>query len=100
MTAVFNDTAERAMTHKPALGLSGQQILVQVCQQCHNSQLDQTISRAVFNVETLATLPPAVKAEAIRRINLPPDACAHMPPQRFRDLDAAEIALVQAVLSQ
>jgi hypothetical protein len=100
MSDVFTDTAERAMTHKPAMGLTGQQILVQVCQQCHNSRLDQTISRASFNVEKLAQLSPVEKQEAIRRINTAPDACDHMPPQRFRELDANEIALVTAALSQ
>jgi hypothetical protein len=96
---VFNDAQKRAMTHKVALGLSGQQILVQACSQCHNSRLDQTITRARFNVMTLGTMSKAEKAEAIRRINLPPTDCQHMPPQRFRDLDASEIALAQTVLS-
>jgi hypothetical protein len=96
---VFNDAQQRAMTHKPALGLTGQQILVQACSQCHNSQLDQTLSRARFNVMTLGMLPKAEKTEAIRRLNLPPSDCQHMPPQRFRDLDASEIAAAQAVLS-
>jgi hypothetical protein len=100
MTAVFSDADERALTFKPATGLTGAQVLVQVCQQCHNSRLDQTISRALFNVETLSTLPAAIKQEAIRRINLPVDDCSHMPPTRFRDLDPSEIALVQAELSK
>jgi mono/diheme cytochrome c family protein len=98
MAAVFTDPAQRAMTHKPALGLTGRQILVQVCQQCHNSHLDQTISRARFNVEQLDTLARGEKDEAIRRVGLPLDACSHMPPVRFRELDAAEIGLVQAEL--
>jgi hypothetical protein len=86
------------MTHKPALGLSGRQILVQACQQCHNSHLDPTISRALFDVEKLDSLSKAEKDEAVRRINLPREDCSHMPPTRFRDLDANEIALVQAAL--
>jgi hypothetical protein len=97
---VFSDATQRAMTHKPALGLSGQQLLVQVCQECHNSRLDQTISRASFNIEKLAQLPRAEKDEAIRRINTPKNACDHMPPDRFRELSAAEIALVQAELQK
>jgi mono/diheme cytochrome c family protein len=98
MSDVFTDPAERAMTHKPAAGLTGKQILAQVCQQCHNSRLDQTISRASFNVERLDLMSTAEKQEAIRRINTPSDACDHMPPQRFRELDANEIALVTAAL--
>lgn len=100
MKNVFTDPAQRAMTHKPALGLSGRQILTQICQQCHNSRLDQTISRSLFNVEILDTLPRAEKDEAIRRINLPQDQCSHMPPTRFSELDAAEIALAQAELQK
>jgi hypothetical protein len=100
LSDVFPDAAQRAMTHRPALGLNGRQILVQACQQCHNSRLDQTISRASFNVETLDTLSRLEKNEAIRRINTPKDACEHMPPNRFRELDAAEIALVQAELQR
>jgi hypothetical protein len=97
---VFSDAQQRAMTHRPAAGLNGQQILVQMCQQCHNSQLDQSLSRASFNVETLSAMSRAEKDKAIARINLPADACGHMPPARFRDLDAGEIALVQSVLKQ
>jgi hypothetical protein len=100
MTDVFSDAAKRAMTHEPALGLTGRQILVQVCQECHNSHLDQTISRAQFDVEKLDTLDRAEKDEAIRRINLPQNDCSHMPPTRFRDLGPAEIALVQAELQK
>jgi hypothetical protein len=100
MSDVFTDTTQRALTHKPATGLTGRQILVQVCQQCHNSRLDQTISRASFNVERLDSLSPVEKQEAIRRINTSPDACDHMPPLRFRELDANEIALVQAELAK
>jgi hypothetical protein len=100
MADVFDDSAQRAMTHKPATGLSGRQILVQVCQQCHNSHLDQTISRARFDVEKLDTLPRAEKDEAIRRINLPVDDCSHMPPFRFRELDAQEINLVNTELQR
>ena len=97
---VFTDTTQRALTHKPALGLDGRQLLVQICQECHNSRLDQTISRASFNIERLDTLSRGEKDEAIRRINLAKDACEHMPPDRFRELNAAEIALVQAELQK
>jgi hypothetical protein len=100
MSDVFTDAAERAMTHKPALGLSGSEILVQVCQQCHNSHLDPTISRSLFDVEHLDSMSRAEKDEAIRRINLPADSCSHMPPTRFRDLDANEISLVQTELQK
>jgi hypothetical protein len=97
---IFTDATQRALSHKPALGLNGRQLLVQVCQECHNSRLDQTLSRASFNIERLDTLSRGEKDEAIRRIHRPKDACDHMPPDRFRELDAAEIALVQAELQR
>ena len=98
MSDVFSVAAQRAMTHRPASGLSGRQILVQACQQCHNSRLDPTISRSTFDVERLDMMPRSEKDEAIRRIHLPTNDCNHMPPHRFRELDAAEIALVEAEL--
>lgn len=98
---VFLDSAMSDMTFRPAAGLDGHGILVQMCQQCHNSHLDQTITRARFNVETLATqMSAAEKAEAIRRVQLPATDCDHMPPARFRDLSAQEIQLVVQELSK
>ena len=100
MTAVFDDAQKRALSHEPALGLTGRQILVQACSQCHNAKLDQTISRASFDVGKLDTMSRAEKDEAIRRINLPTNDCSHMPPTRFRDLGANEIAAAQAELQK
>ncbi len=57
MKNVLAESAQRAMTDRTT-GLTGRQILVQVCQQCHNRRLDQTITRARFNIETLDTLDP------------------------------------------
>ncbi len=95
----FLDAALSDLAFHAAPGLDGKGLLVQMCQQCHNSQLDQTTTRARFNVQTLATaMSPQEKGEAIRRIKLPATDCDHMPPARFRDLSAAEIRLVEQEL--
>jgi hypothetical protein len=97
---VILDAALTGMGIRPAAGLDGHGILVQTCTQCHNSRLDQTLSRARFNVDTLAQMSAAEKAEAIRRINLPDTDCEHMPPKRFKELSAAEIQLAAQELSK
>ena len=60
----------------------------------------QAVERRVLEVVLAVQRPAVEKQEAIRRINTAPDACDHMSPQRFRELDGNEIALVTAALSQ
>ena len=71
-------------------GLSGKGIITQACRQCHNSRLDQTISRSRFNVDLLDTMSREEKETAILRLKLPPEDLKAMPPRRFRDLDERE----------
>jgi hypothetical protein len=97
---VFLDSAEPEMSHRPAVGLDGAGILKHMCQHCHNSRLDQSLSRANFNVEDLATLPLSEKQEAIRRLQLDPADIKKMPPRRFHTLSQAEIDLAIQALSQ
>lgn len=91
---VFLDDALPDMTLRPRPGQTGRQILIQMCRQCHNSRLDQTISRARFNVEILDQMPRGEKDEAIRRVQLPAHAARRMPPTRFRELDPTSLELV------
>jgi hypothetical protein len=84
---VFLDEGLRDMGFAPAAGLDGHALLVQTCQQCHNNLLDQTVSRALFNVERLDLLPRARKLEAIRRLQITdPSDPAKMPPALFRTI--------------
>ena len=87
------------MSFAPAPGLDARGILTHMCQHCHNSTLDQTITRARFNVEDLDAVPQAIKNEAIRRLQLPDDDIEKMPPLRFHTLSDAEIDLVIDELS-
>ncbi|TMQ28428.1 MAG: hypothetical protein E6J90_00545 [Deltaproteobacteria bacterium] len=86
----FLDSALADMSIRPKPGLDGKGILVQMCQMCHNARLDQTLSRARFNVEQLAQVSRAEKDTAIQRLQLPPADRHAMPPARFHELSAAE----------
>lgn len=87
-----------------AQGLDGEGIIRQACSQCHNSVLDQTISRARFNVDlnamsdTRGGVLTGVQRDleigtAINRLRLSHDDVRVMPPELFRSLNAAEIDL-------
>jgi hypothetical protein len=91
---VFLDSALPALSFRPKAGMSGRQILQHMCQRCHNPNLDQTISRAKFDVTKLDTMPRAEKDLAIKRLTLPMDTRLRMPPPRFGQLSDAEIQLV------
>jgi hypothetical protein len=100
MHDVLLEEAYPYMSFAPAPGLDGRGILTHMCRHCHNSSLDQSITRANFNVENLDALPQWVKDEAIRRLQLPDDDIDRMPPLRFHTLSDAEIDLVIDELSQ
>ena len=68
--------------------MDGEAIMLQACGQCHNEDMDQTLSRSRFDVD-LTRVEPMVLERAISRITLPIDDPDVMPPARFRHLDAA-----------
>jgi len=88
------DAALSDMSIRPKAGLDGHGIMVQMCQMCHNSRLDQTLSRARFNVEQLGQMSRAEKDMAIMRLQLPVDDRHAMPPARFHELSDTERQLV------
>jgi hypothetical protein len=73
--------------------------LIQACGSCHNYILDQTISRARFNID-LASLDRAALERAVERIELSPNAVGAMPPPQARQLDPGARAQVIAYLRQ
>lgn len=101
---VFLDGAMADLSFAPSQDLvtasDGKGILVQMCQQCHNASLDQTETRAKFDVTKLATMSREEKDKAILRLGLNADAFRRMPPPRFRGLTPAEIAIVTTTLQQ
>jgi len=92
---VFLDDALEAMTFQPKTGLGGREILVQACAQCHNPQLDQSITRARFDVTKLDTMSRPAKDLAIARLKMGSANRLRMPPATMRSLpdDARELAI-------
>jgi len=84
------DSALADMSITPKAGLDGHGIMVHMCQMCHNSRLDQSQSRAKFNIETLAQMSRAEKDLAIARLQLPTLDKHAMPPARFHELSSTE----------
>ena len=75
--------ARMGMSTEP--GLSGEEVLIQACSQCHNERLNQSLSRARFRPD-IASLSRAEKDAAIARLMLPPNSVFAMPPARLRVL--------------
>jgi mono/diheme cytochrome c family protein len=89
--------AEIGLQNEP--DASGAELLVQVCGSCHNDALDQTVSRARFNI-ALARMPRDELDLAIRRIELPRQHARVMPPEGARQLDAAARARLVRYLKE
>jgi mono/diheme cytochrome c family protein len=81
----FKDEDAWAMGFAVRPGSTGQQIMLQACAQCHNAKLDQSISRAKFDID-LSKMDKVAIDTAIARIMLPANDPKRMPPHRFRDL--------------
>ena len=62
---VFYDAGLRDMGFAPKKGLTGRELVTQMCQECHNSKLDLTISRENFLVDTLDSMSRMEKDLAI-----------------------------------
>jgi hypothetical protein len=92
---VFLDEALDALTFYPKQGATGREVLVQTCAQCHNPKLDQSLSRARFDVTKLDSMSQADKQKVIERLKLPASNILHMPPAMMRSLpdDALEAAV-------
>ena len=97
---VFLDSALEAMTMRTKKGATGKEVLVQACAQCHNPRLDQTISRARFDVTKLDTMSPQQKAGVIARLKLPASDRRRIPPAVFRSLTDEALNAAIAELSK
>jgi hypothetical protein len=91
---VFLDAGLPEMGFAPLPAMTGRQLLVQQCQECHNTRLDPTISRDKFLVDALDQMPRAEKDLAIERINTSVDTRLTMPPPLFRTLGDRERQLM------
>lgn len=97
---VLDDNGLSDMGLRPQPGSSGQSMLVQMCNRCHNDSLDPSLTRARFSVSSLATLSPGQKMQAISRLQMPKDSPLVMPPVRSGSMSDAEIAAAVQFLSQ
>ena len=91
---VFLDAGLPEMGFAPLPAMTGRQLLVQQCQECHHTRLDPTISRDKFLVDALDQMPRAEKDLAIERINTSTDTRLTMPPPLFRTLGDRERQLM------
>ncbi|MFZ2652815.1 MAG: c-type cytochrome [Burkholderiaceae bacterium] len=93
----------------PRPGLNGAGVVTEMCTQCHNSTLDQNITRARFNVNLAAmsngsggVLTAAERdAEigvAITRLLMPANDVRKMPPESMKTMSLADINLVASYL--
>lgn len=98
--SVLSLDAERSMNIRPREGSSGEQMIVQICGGCHNSRLDQTLSRARFNAERLDALTPVVRQTALARLQLAPTQPGAMPPPIAAYLSEEERAAITAVFQR
>jgi hypothetical protein len=87
---VFLDDGLRDMGFAPRADLDGRGLLVQMCQQCHNANLDMTVTRERFLVDLLDTMTRDEKDIAIERLGLPATDHLRMPPLLFRTITEAE----------
>ncbi|MDB4957752.1 MAG: hypothetical protein JWO36_5321, partial [Myxococcales bacterium] len=97
---VFLDSGLPEMGFAPLPSMTGRQLLVQQCQECHHSKLDPTITRDLFLVDQLDQMSAEEKARAIDRIKTPLDTRLTMPPPLFRTLSTAERDLMIEELSR
>ena len=97
---LYPPTAQVDLGMTPAATATSDQMIGQMCVQCHNSTTDQTLTRAKFDATNLAGMSATEKALAIERLNLGADDIKLMPPARMRTLSAAQIAAITAELQQ
>jgi cytochrome c553 len=76
--------AEIGLQTEPSAGPS--ETLIQACGSCHNDVLDQSLSRARFNIR-LASMTREELDLALARIELPESDARVMPPKGMRQLD-------------
>jgi len=87
---VFLDEGLRDMGFAPKEDLDGRALLVQMCKQCHNDNLDLTLTRARFNMDHLSEMSRDEKNLAIDRLRLPLNDRLRMPPALFRTITDEE----------
>ncbi|MET0342400.1 MAG: hypothetical protein ABW252_15455 [Polyangiales bacterium] len=89
--------AEIGFAPKPEL--DGEALVRQLCTQCHNDTLDQSLSRARFHAD-LSKVSREERWLAAQRVMLPEHDLRSMPPRRFRTLTDDERARIVEALAR
>jgi hypothetical protein len=96
---IFSDEprtrAEIGLQTEP--GITPAETLIEACGTCHNDVLDQTVTRARFNI-ALSKQSRDELQHAVARIKLPRDAPGAMPPPGQRQIDPQSVAGLIAYL--
>jgi hypothetical protein len=87
---VFLADGLRDMGFAPARGAGGRALLVQMCQECHNANLDPAVTRDRFLVDQLDAMTREEKDLAIQRLLMSEDTRLFMPPPLFRTVTDEE----------
>lgn len=87
---VFLDSGLAEMGFAPTPGADGHTLLVQMCQQCHNANLDPMVSRDLFLVDKLGQMSRAEKDKAIERLDPGLTTRLRMPPTLFKTVTPEE----------
>ena len=91
---VFLDAGLRDMGFAPKMNVDGRTLLKQMCQECHNAQLDPMVTRDKFLVDTLDQMSREEKDLAIKRIQTSKFTVLTMPPLLFRTVTDQERQLM------
>jgi hypothetical protein len=83
---VVSADALTEMSIVPRPDASAQEILTHMCSRCHNSRLDQSLTRARFDATSLDTLSVLQKAAIADRIVREHGDALQMPPPRYGTL--------------
>jgi hypothetical protein len=87
---VFLDSAMSEMSFTARPGLDGYGLLVAMCQQCHNANLDPSISRDRFLVDRLDMMSREEKELAVARLTTVKTSRLTMPPPLFHSVTDPE----------
>jgi len=83
---VFLDPGLADMGFAPTATTDGKTLLVEMCQQCHNANLDPTITRDLFLVDQLDQMSRDEKDKAIERLAPSLTTRLRMPPTLFKTI--------------
>jgi hypothetical protein len=89
---VFLDDGLRDMGFAPKAGADGRALLAQMCEECHDANLDMTITREKFLVDRLDTMSRDEKDVAVTRLKADATSRLRMPPPLFRTITEDERA--------